>query len=101
MRSGLDEKAKVVIIGTSFIGMELAGAIVKKKPASIDVIGVDEVPFAKILGEKIGGAVQKVRDFCNTKVSHEFTSLYIDIGPGVTRCQVPHEGQHRKDCTFR
>lgn len=41
--------------------MELAGAIVKKKPASIDVIGVDAVPFAKILGEKIGAAVQKVR----------------------------------------
>lgn len=40
--------------------MELAGAIVKKKPASIDVIGVDAVPFAKILGEKIGPAVQKV-----------------------------------------
>lgn len=40
--------------------MELAGAIVKKKPASIDVIGVDAVPFAKILGEKIGAAVQKV-----------------------------------------
>jgi hypothetical protein len=60
LTAGLDEKAKVVIIGTSFIGMELAGAIVKKKPASIDVIGVDAVPFAKILGEKIGAAVQKV-----------------------------------------
>ncbi|KAJ9123231.1 hypothetical protein QFC22_001426 [Naganishia vaughanmartiniae] len=57
--AGLDENAKVAIIGTSFIGMELAGAVLKKKPASIDVIGVDAVPFAKILGEKIGGAILK------------------------------------------
>lgn len=82
--------------------MELAGAIVKKKPASIDVIGVDEVPFAKILGEKIGGAVQKVGRVipvipnCRTSL----TILSVIIGSGVARCQVPYEGQHRKDCTF-
>jgi hypothetical protein len=94
---GLDEKAKVVIIGTSFIGMELAGAIVKKKPASIDVIGVDAVPFAKILGEKIGAAVQKVG---RTGVESRKRLTRLSSGPGIARRQVPHGGQHRKAGSF-
>ncbi|KAJ9100009.1 hypothetical protein QFC19_005827 [Naganishia cerealis] len=75
----LNENAKVAIIGTSFIGMELAGAILKKKPASIDVIGVDAVPFAKILGEKIGCAIQK--DLENQGVKFHMESNIEKIAP--------------------
>jgi hypothetical protein len=74
---GLDENAKVVIIGTSFIGMELAGAVLKKKPASIDVVGVDAVPFAKILGEKIGGAILKVS--CETYQQGLETNAHVNF----------------------
>lgn len=41
--------------------MELAGAINGKKPKSVTLIGMDDTPFASILGEDIGKAIQKVR----------------------------------------
>ncbi len=49
---------RVVIIGSSFIGLE-GGMSLKKLGASVDVVGTETVPFAKILGEKIGRVVQK------------------------------------------
>jgi NADPH-dependent 2,4-dienoyl-CoA reductase/sulfur reductase-like enzyme len=61
---GINENTRVAIIGTSFIGMELAGSIMKKGPKSVDVIGTDPVPFEKILGADIGKAIQKVRLIC-------------------------------------
>lgn len=57
--AGISEESRVVIIGTSFIGLELAGCIAGKKPKSVDVIGMDPVPFEKILGADIGKAIQK------------------------------------------
>ncbi|KAI8376319.1 uncharacterized protein BYT42DRAFT_574203 [Radiomyces spectabilis] len=50
-------KPRVVIIGSSFIGMEIAAAISGEAQAT--VIGKDAVPFTKILGEQIGQALQK------------------------------------------
>jgi hypothetical protein len=49
-----------VIIGTSFIGMEVAMAIMKKEPKSVNMVGVDDIPFKAILGEDIGKAVMEV-----------------------------------------
>jgi hypothetical protein len=40
--------------------MELVTAISKRKLASIDVIGMEEVPFERVLGKEIGAALQKV-----------------------------------------
>ena len=40
---------KVVIVGTSFIGME-AAAYVAKKAASVIAIGMEKVPFERVLG---------------------------------------------------
>jgi NADPH-dependent 2,4-dienoyl-CoA reductase/sulfur reductase-like enzyme len=57
---GITPETRVAIIGTSFIGLELAGSIMKKGPKSVDVIGMDAVPFAKILGPDVGKAIQKV-----------------------------------------
>lgn len=56
---GITPNAKVAIIGTSFIGMELAQAVAGKKPASVDIIGMDAIPFSAMLGEDIGKALQK------------------------------------------
>lgn len=51
---------RVVVIGSSFISMELVAAISKRKLASIDVVGVEEIPFQRVLGKEIGAALQKV-----------------------------------------
>lgn len=58
--SKINKDADIVVIGTSFIGMEVAAAIQKKEPKSVTLVGVDKVPFAAILGEEIGNAIMQV-----------------------------------------
>lgn len=50
---------RVVIVGTSFIGMEAAAAIVKKA-SSVIAIGMENVPFERVLGTKVGQVLQRV-----------------------------------------
>lgn len=52
---------RLVVIGSSFIGMELVVAVAKKELASIDVIGMEEVPFENVLGKAVGAGIMKVR----------------------------------------
>ncbi|KAF5342112.1 hypothetical protein D9611_001598 [Ephemerocybe angulata] len=56
------EGKRAVVIGSSFISMELVAAMSKRKLASIDVIGMEEVPFQNILGKEIGAALQKYHE---------------------------------------
>jgi len=50
----------VVVVGTSFIGMETAASIVTKSK-SIVCIGMEKVAFERVLGLEVGAAIQKVR----------------------------------------
>uniref|UniRef100_A0A8C5MLJ7 Rieske domain-containing protein n=1 Tax=Leptobrachium leishanense TaxID=445787 RepID=A0A8C5MLJ7_9ANUR len=52
-------KRKVVIIGSSFIGMEVA-AFLSDKASSVSVIGKSEVPFQAVLGSQVGELVMKL-----------------------------------------
>lgn len=40
--------------------MELVTAVAKRNLASIDVIGMESVPFELVLGKEVGSALQKV-----------------------------------------
>ncbi|PFH53119.1 hypothetical protein AMATHDRAFT_138458 [Amanita thiersii Skay4041] len=68
------EGKRMVVIGSSFISMEVVAAVSKRKLASIDVIGMEEHPFEAILGKEVGAAIQKyhesqgVRFHMSTKV---------------------------------
>lgn len=55
------QKKNVVILGTSFIGMEVA-AYFADKAGSVSVIGQSSVPFLKTLGEQIGKFFQKLHE---------------------------------------
>lgn len=56
------EKAqKVAVIGSSFIGMEVASSLTKRGK-SATVIAPDKVPFLKTLGPEIGELFQKVHE---------------------------------------
>ncbi|ODO07253.1 flavoprotein [Cryptococcus wingfieldii CBS 7118] len=57
--SSLTEDSEVVLIGTSFISMEAAVAIVGKKPKSVTLVGMDEVPFEKLMGKEFGQAIME------------------------------------------
>jgi NAD(P)H-nitrite reductase large subunit len=50
---------RVVIVGTSFIGMEVASSIVKEA-TSVICIGMEKVAFERVLGAEVGGAIQKL-----------------------------------------
>jgi len=56
------EGKKVVVIGSSFICMELVAAMSKRKLASIDVIGVEEFPFEVVLGKAVGAGLKKYHE---------------------------------------
>ncbi|KZO98995.1 hypothetical protein CALVIDRAFT_544533 [Calocera viscosa TUFC12733] len=57
---GLKGKGKnIVVIGSSFISMELVAVVMKNEPASLHVIGMETVPFERVLGKEIGGALLK------------------------------------------
>ncbi|KAF9648828.1 hypothetical protein BDM02DRAFT_3143619 [Thelephora ganbajun] len=56
------EGKKLVVVGSSFIGMEIVIAVLKRKLASIDVIGRGHVPFEPVLGKDVGAAIQKYHE---------------------------------------
>jgi len=58
--SALGMGKRVVIIGTSFISMEVAGTISKKGVKSVDMVGMESVPFESILGTEVGRGMQAV-----------------------------------------
>lgn len=53
-----DKGKKIVVIGSSFIGMEVAAATCKDN--SVTVIGMEKVPLERVLGERVGGGIQKI-----------------------------------------
>lgn len=55
---GENQDKKVVVIGTSFIGLETAGAVTKKAK-SVKAVGMESVPLENILGKEVGKGLQK------------------------------------------
>ncbi|KAL7752933.1 Apoptosis-inducing factor 1 [Sorochytrium milnesiophthora] len=55
-----DGKPNVVMVGSSFIAMELAAVLTKL--AKLTVVGMEKVPFQRVLGERVGAALQKMHE---------------------------------------
>jgi hypothetical protein len=47
-------------VGSSFIGMEMAAVLVKQ--AHVTVIGMEKVPFERVLGKQVGTAMQELHE---------------------------------------
>ncbi|KAG9009413.1 hypothetical protein FRB94_012070 [Tulasnella sp. JGI-2019a] len=63
LQAGALESAKrLVVIGSSFISMELVVAVAKRGLRSIDVVGQEEVPFESVLGKEIGAGLMKYHE---------------------------------------
>jgi apoptosis-inducing factor 3 len=65
----------VVVVGASFIGMEVAAALAGGREAHVSVVGPEDVPFARILGDDIGRMFQR---------EHEAHGVQFYLGDGVT-----------------
>ncbi|TQS34352.1 hypothetical protein Golomagni_05267 [Golovinomyces magnicellulatus] len=48
---------KIVIIGSSFIGMEMANVLAKEN--NVTVVGSEEAPLSRVMGKEIGNIIQK------------------------------------------
>uniref|UniRef100_A0A674B6A8 AIF family member 3 n=1 Tax=Salmo trutta TaxID=8032 RepID=A0A674B6A8_SALTR len=57
----LANNKNAVIVGTSFVGMEVAAALTDKAH-SVSIIGIEAIPFRKALGEKVGKAIMKLKE---------------------------------------
>lgn len=58
----MQEGKRLVVIGSSFISMELVAAVSKRNLASIDVVGMENVPFEAVLGKEVGAGLKKVSE---------------------------------------
>lgn len=75
------EGKRMVVIGSSFISMEIVITL-KRKLASVDVIGMENHPFEAILGTEIGAGLQKY---------HESQGVKFHMASKVEKI-VPQEG---------
>jgi len=78
---------RVVVIGSSFISMELVVAISKRELASIDVIGLEEFPFQAVLGKEIGASLKKVPPLFYTFNGRYMIILLVSR---ISRRQIPY-----------
>ncbi|GAA5842177.1 hypothetical protein JCM9279_002809 [Rhodotorula babjevae] len=60
-----EDKKNVVVVGSSFIGMEVALALADK--AKVTVLGLEDAPFSKILGNPVGNGIRKFHESKGTK----------------------------------
>jgi NADPH-dependent 2,4-dienoyl-CoA reductase/sulfur reductase-like enzyme/nitrite reductase/ring-hydroxylating ferredoxin subunit len=72
---------QVVIIGSSFIGMEAASSLIVEGRA-VTVIAQDKVPFARVLGPEVGAMFQQLHEEkgVHFEVEVEVTALLGDAG---------------------
>jgi NADPH-dependent 2,4-dienoyl-CoA reductase/sulfur reductase-like enzyme len=52
---------RAVVIGSSFIGLEVAASLRARK-VEVHVVGPDEVPLARVMGPELGGFIRKVHE---------------------------------------
>jgi len=64
------EQKNVVIIGSSFIGMEVA-AFLSKQAASVTVVGNTKAPFSNVLGEEVGQWMRQLHESKGVKFQME------------------------------
>ena len=70
---------RAVVIGSSFIGLEVAAAL-RTRGLEVHVVGLDEVPLGKVLGDALGQFVKALHE-SHGVVFHLGTSP-SSIGPG-------------------
>ena len=75
---------EVVIIGSSFIGMEAASSLVSES-RRVTVIAQEKVPFERVLGPEIGAMFQKLHEEKGVRfeVEAEVTGIYGERGQVV------------------
>jgi hypothetical protein len=90
----------MVVIGSSFISMELVQAVSKRKLASINVIGMEEFPFEMVLGKEVGKGLKKVREYPPSFIKLEISYSIHELVSRIARRKISYEIQRREDYWF-
>jgi NADPH-dependent 2,4-dienoyl-CoA reductase/sulfur reductase-like enzyme/nitrite reductase/ring-hydroxylating ferredoxin subunit len=56
-----DDAKQIVVVGASFIGMEVAASL-KSRGREVTVVAPEEVPFSKVFGQRLGRFVQEMHE---------------------------------------
>ena len=82
-----DSSKKVVVIGSSFIGMEVANHISGREAKhNVTIVGMDKIPTEAIFGAQLGSAFQKIL---------EKNGVKFHMGAEVEKA-TPRQGQDKK-----
>ena len=82
---------KALVIGSSFIGMEVAASLTQQG-LEVTVVSPEDVPFKKILGDKLGKMFQKVHE--SNGVSFKFGTKATEfIGEGKVEAAILENGE--------
>lgn len=73
--AALDGKKNAVVIGASFIGLEVAASL-RHRGLAVDVVAPDAVPLGRILGDEVGRFLQRL---------HEEKGVRFHLGRKPTR----------------
>lgn len=86
---------KIVIVGASFIGMEVAANIKKDLKDQVEVTVVDQIktPFARVLGDDVGKAIQGLHEKNGVKFVLEKKLKNIE-GAGSVSSIVMEDNSH-------
>lgn len=57
----IKDSARLVVLGSSFIGLEAASAL-RKRNIDVTVVAPDKVPFAKQFGDRLGAMFQRLHE---------------------------------------
>ncbi|CAD6896892.1 unnamed protein product [Tilletia controversa] len=79
---GKDGDKDLVVVGSSFIGMELAIAVASNKKAkSVSVVGMESVPLERVLGKEVGqGLMKSQQDKNDIKFYMDSKTESIELG---------------------
>lgn len=85
-------KGNIVIIGSSFIGMEAASTL--SKAGKVTVIGPEKVPFELIFGSRIGAAFQKLHETNGATFKLQSSAKEFESTDGTCTGVILQSGEH-------
>jgi NADPH-dependent 2,4-dienoyl-CoA reductase/sulfur reductase-like enzyme/nitrite reductase/ring-hydroxylating ferredoxin subunit len=75
--AGASRAKRAVVLGASFIGMEVAASL-RARDLTVEVVAPDQIPFARSLGPELGGLLRAV---------HEEHGVRFHLGRTATRIE--------------
>ncbi|KAJ8520178.1 hypothetical protein ONZ45_g2978 [Pleurotus djamor] len=82
------EGKTAIVIGSSFISMELVVALSKKKLAAIHVVGMEEFPFEVVLGKEVGQGIMKYHEANIPNIQFHMQSTVSRVVPSADNANV-------------